>query len=107
MAVDFFVLRKLDQEQLVFSHFLADWPMLELPASTVAAVTAACSEFRSGVLWPEPLASATTQLHLSMPSLKPFGGPSSTETSCLHFILQTTLIAELMASLMRTLPMTS
>ena len=104
MAVDSLLLRKLNQEQLVFSHFLTDWPMLALPASAVAA---AYAEFRSGVRWPEPLVSATIRLHLSMPSLKPSVEPGSTMSSRLHFILQTILIAELMTSLMRTLPMIS
>ena len=104
MAVDSLLLRKLDQEQLVFSHFPTDWPMLALPASAVAA---AYAEFRSGVRWPEPLVRVTIRLHLSTPSLKPSGELGFTKMSRLHFILQAILIAELMTSLMRTLPMIS
>ena len=107
MAVDSLLLRKLDQEQLVFSHFLTGWPMLALPASAVAVVAAAYAEFRSGVRWPEPLVRATIRLHLSTPSLKPSGEPGFTKTSRLHFILQAILIAEFMTSLMRTSPMIS
>ena len=103
VAVDSLLLRKqLDQEQLVFSHYLTGWPTFALPASAVAAA-AAFAVVRS-VRWLEPLASATARLHSSKPSPAPSGEPSSTKTGRPHFILQAILIVELMAtSLMRTL----